>query len=98
MPPPLFRRIRPRGGIGGRITPDGVCRAVKAAITRYHVSTDADEARARRLASGVLGALRQGRICRCGKGSRRAGHMIKRYGEQADQLKTAPHQLKGVGL
>jgi hypothetical protein len=33
---PLFRRIHPRGGIGGRISGDGVNRAIKAAIARYY--------------------------------------------------------------
>ena len=40
---PLFRRIHPRGGIGGRITADGVCRAIKAAIKRYYLTTGTAE-------------------------------------------------------
>jgi hypothetical protein len=36
---PLFRRIHPRGGVGGRITGDGVNRAIKAALARYYIST-----------------------------------------------------------
>lgn len=32
---PLFRRVHPRGGIGGRITAGGVNRAIKFAIKRY---------------------------------------------------------------
>jgi hypothetical protein len=39
---PVFRRIWPRGGIGGRITADGANRAIKAALARYYLSTGAD--------------------------------------------------------
>src|SRR5215467_13030776 len=52
---PLFRRIHPRGGIGGRITADGVNRAVKAALRRYYLSTGADADIAERLAARFSG-------------------------------------------
>ena len=52
---PLFRRIRPRGGIGGRLTGDGTNRAIKAALTRYYVSTGVDAKKARHLAARFSG-------------------------------------------
>jgi integrase len=52
---PLFRRIHPRGGIGGRITADGANRAVKAALARYYRATGADQATAARLAARYSG-------------------------------------------
>jgi hypothetical protein len=52
---PLFRRINPRGGIGGRITADGVNRAVKAALVRYYRSTGVAPDKAKRLATRFSG-------------------------------------------
>ena len=52
---PLFRRVHPRGGIGGRITADGANRAIKAALTRYYLATGADQAKAAKLAARYSG-------------------------------------------
>ena len=52
---PLFQRINPRGGIGGRITADGVNRAIKAAIARYYRATGADAETAERLGARYSG-------------------------------------------
>jgi hypothetical protein len=107
---PLFRRIHPRGGIGGRITADGVSRAIKAAIKRYYLTTGTAEDVAERLASRFSGHLGRVGFVVAAKEAGAADtaiaattrhkslQMIKRYGETADQLKCAPHQLKGVGL
>jgi hypothetical protein len=107
---PLFRRINPRGGIGGRITGDGVSRAVKSALSRFYRSTGADDQTAWRLASRYSGhSGRVGFVV----ASKEAGasdsdiasttrhksiEMIKRYGEAAEQRRRAPHRLPGVGL
>jgi site-specific recombinase XerC len=107
---PLFRRIWPRGGIGGRITPDGANRAIKAALARYHRTTGADHATAARLAARYSGhSGRVGFVV----ASKEAGasdtdvasttrhrslEMIRRYGATADQHRRAPHRLPGVGL
>jgi integrase len=68
---PLFRRIRPRGGIGEtRVTADGVNRAIKSALARYYELTGTDRETARRLAkrfsghSGRVGFVVAGRRCR----------------------------------
>jgi hypothetical protein len=106
----LFRRINPRGGIGARITGDGVNRAVKAALVRYYVGTGVSEDKAKRLATRFSGQSGRVGFVVAAKEAGAADtaiaattrhkslQMIKPYGETADQLKCAPHQLKGVGL
>jgi hypothetical protein len=44
-----------RGGIGARITGDGVNRAVKAALVRYYLGTGVSEEKAKRLAARFSG-------------------------------------------
>jgi integrase len=107
---PLFRRINPRGGIGGRLTGDGVSRAIKSALARYYRSTGADDQTARRLAAGYSGhSGRVGFVVSAKEAGaadtaiaattrHRSLEMVRRYGEQAEQRRLAPHRLKGVGL
>lgn len=107
---PLFRRIHPRGGIGGRITADGVNRAIKAALERYYLDTGTDAATAERLAgrysgqSGRVGFVVAAKEAGAADSDiaattrHRSLQMIKRYGEAADQRRRAPHRLPGVGL
>jgi len=106
----LFRRIHPRGGIGERITADGVGRAVKAALVRCYVMSGVDKEKARQLAerysghSGrvgfVVAAKEAGAVDSdiASTTRHRSLQMIKRYGETADQRLRAPHRLPGVGL
>ena len=107
---PLFRRIHPRGGIGGRITADGVNRAVKAAVRRYYLSTGTDADTAERLAarfsghSGRVGLIVASKEVGAADSDiaattrHKSLQMIKRYGEAAEQRLRAPHRLRGVGL
>jgi integrase len=107
---PLFRRIHPRGGIGGRITDDGANRAIKAALIRYYRATGADEATAARLGGRFSGhSGRVGFVVACKEAGasdsdvaattrHRSLEMIRRYGATADQRRRAPHRLPGVGL
>jgi integrase len=108
---PLFRRIRPRGGIGEtRVTADGVNRAIKSALARYYELTGADRETARRLAkrfsghSGRVGFVVAAKEAGAADSDiaattrHKSLHMIKRYGETADQRRRAPHRLPGVGL
>jgi integrase len=107
---PLFRSIAPRGGIGGRITADGVHRAVKACVRRYHLATGADVATATQLAhrysghSGRVGFVVAAKEAGAADtdiaetSRHKSLTMIKRYGQAAEQRKRAPHRLKGVGL
>ena len=107
---PLFRRIRPRGGFGGRITADGVNRAVKAAVRRYYLSTGTDADTAERLAarfsghSGRVGLIVASKEVGAADSDiaamtrHKSLQMIKRYGEAAEQRLRAPHRLRGVGL
>jgi integrase len=106
----LFRRINPRGGIGGRITDDGVNRAVKAALRRYYLATGADAATAVRLArrysghSGRVGLIVASKEAGAADSDiatltrHRSLQMISLYGRAADQRRRAPHRLPGVGL
>jgi integrase len=107
---PLFRRIHPRGGIGDRISADGVNRAIKAAIARYYRTTGADVETAERLGarysghSGRVGFVVAAKETGAADSdiaatTRHASlQMIKRYGEAAEQRRRAPHRLPGVGL
>jgi integrase len=107
---PLFRRIQPRGGIGGRITADGANRAIKAALTRYYAATGADQATAARLAgkfsghSGRVGFVVASKEAGASDSDvaattrHRSLEMIRRYGAAADHRRRAPHRLPGVGL
>ena len=108
---PLFRRIRPRGGIGDtRVTADGVNRAIKSALARYYQLTGTDRETARRLArrfsghSGRVGFVVAAKEAGAADSDiaattrHKSLHMIKRYGETADQRRRAPHRLPGVGL
>lgn len=100
---PLFRRINPSGGIGGRITGDGVSRAIKAALARYYRSTGADDETARRLAarysghSGRVGFVVSAKEAGAADTAiaamtrHRSLEMVRRYGEQAEQRRLAPH-------
>jgi hypothetical protein len=106
----LFRRIHPRGGIGGRITADGANRAIKAALARYYRATGADQATAARLAarfsghSGRVGFVVASKEAGASDSDvaattrHRSLEMIRRYGVNADQRRRAPHRLPGVGL
>jgi site-specific recombinase XerC len=107
---PLFRRIKPRGGIGGRISADGVNRAIKSAIKRYYLSTGAANDVAERLATRFSGhSGRVGFVVAAKEAGaadtdiaattrHKSLSMIKRYGEAAEQRRRAPHRLPGVGL
>jgi len=107
---PLFRRIHPRGGIGGRITADGVNRAVKSAVRRYYLSTGTDADTAECLAarfsghSGRVGLIVASKEVGAADSDiaattrHKSLQMIKRYGEAAEQRLRAPHRLRGVGL
>jgi integrase len=107
---PLFRRINPRGGIAGRITADGLNRAIKSVIKRYYLATGAADDVAERLASRYSGhSGRVGFVVAAKEAGaadtdiaattrHKSLQMIKRYGEAAEQRRRAPHQLKGVGL
>jgi len=108
---PLFRRIHPRGGIGeSRITADGINRAIKSALARYYEAMGTDQETARRLAgrysghSGRVGFVVAAKEAGAADSDiaattrHKSLHMIKRYGETADQRRRAPHRLPGVGL
>jgi hypothetical protein len=91
----LFRRIYPRGGIGGRISGDGVNRAVKSALRRYYEGTGATPEKAEQLAarysghSGRVGLIVAAKEVGCGDSdiaatTRHASlAMIRHYGQAA---------------
>jgi site-specific recombinase XerC len=90
----LFRRINPRGGIGGRITADGVNRAVKAALIRYYRSTGVSPDKAERLAGRFSGQSGRVGFVVAAKEAGAADTAIA----ATTRHKSPPHQLKGVGL
>jgi len=96
----LFRRIHPRGGMGGRITADGVNRAIKAALKGYYLATGTAGDVAERLASRFSGHSGRGGFVEGRRG--RHGHrrhnaaqvaaddQALRRGGRATQLRASP--------
>jgi len=75
----LFRRIKPRGGVGGRISADGVNRAVKSALARYYRSTGVPPDKAASLAARFSGQSGSCGLRRRGQGGRGRRHGDRRH-------------------
>jgi integrase len=108
---PLVRQITPKRTVGaGRMSEDGISRAVRAAVYRHHVAQGTPEAKARELSKGYSGhSGRVGFIVSAAEAGapdsaiakttrHKSMEMIRRYGQQADQMRTAPHRIKGIGV
>src|SRR5262245_29666499 len=87
----ISARIHPRGGFGGRITADGVNRAVQAAVRRFHL-TRPNGWRARFSGhSGRVGLIVASKEVGAADSDiaattrHKSLQMIKRYGEAAEQ-------------
>lgn len=109
---PLIRSLSPRGTVQPEpLSGPGICQAVRRCVREYFIATGMAEDLATSEAakysghSGRVGfittAIEAGatheavaRVSRHRSGSR----MIERYSEQADQLRTSPHKLPGVGI
>ena len=107
---PMFRRIHKGGEIGGRVHPRSVSKIVIGAHRRparaHRRSEDeAHEDAARysghnlRVGFAVTAAEAGADIRAIASVTRhRSLAMAARYAEKADQIRTSPHNLKGVGL
>ena len=109
----LFRSITKGGKLGGRLSDQSVALVVKArmakhiiadgpdALTRHAATIDANRYSGHSLRVGfAVTAAENGADIRSIATVTRHRSMIMpaRYAQKADQLKTSPHRLKGVGL
>lgn len=107
---PVFRRIHKGDKIGGRLHPQSVAKIVKARIKAHHDGAQVPSEKAREDAARYSGhSLRVGFAVTAAEAGadiraiasvtrHRSLAMPARYAEKADQLKTSPHNLRGVGL
>ena len=108
---PVLRRIHKGDRIGGRLHPQSVSKIVKARIKAHHESSnDVPSARAHEDAARYSGhSLRVGFAVTAAEAGadiraiasvtrHRSLAMPARYAEKADQIRTSPHRLPGVGL
>ena len=106
----VFRRISKGGAIGGRLHPQSVSKIVKARIAAQHERLGVSESKAHEDAARYSGhSLRVGFAVTAAEGGadirsiasvtrHRSLAMPARYAEKADQVRTSPHRLPGVGL
>jgi site-specific recombinase XerD len=107
---PVFRRIHKGGAIGGRLHPQSVAKIVKARIAAHHERSGVSSSKALEDAARYSGhSLRVGFAVTAAEGGadirsiasvtrHRSLAMPARYAEKADQVRTSPHRLPGVGL
>lgn len=107
---PFMRHIKGQGGIGGRISEDGILRAVRGAVARFHRNRGLSAGEATALAAQFSGhSGRMGLVVSAKEAgvsdsdiARTTRHvsasMIARYSQQVDRAKTAPHRVAGVGV
>lgn len=107
---PVLRRIAKGGEIGGRLHPQSVAKIVKARIAAQHERCGVSASKAHEDAARYSGhSLRVGFAVTAAEGGadirsiasvtrHRSLAMPARYAEKADQIRTSPHRLPGVGL
>ena len=107
---PVLRRIAKGGAIGGRLHPQSVSKVVKASIAAQHERLGVSASKALEDAARYSGhSLRVGFAVTAAEGGadirsiasvtrHRSLAMPARYAEKADQIRTSPHKLRGVGL
>jgi site-specific recombinase XerD len=107
---PVLRRIHKGDRIGGRLNAQSVSKIVKARIAAQHERLGVSQAKASEDAARYSGhSLRVGFAVTAAEGGvdirsiasvtrHRSLAMPARYAEKADQLRTSPHKLPGVGL
>ena len=105
-----LRRIHKGDKIGGRLHPQSVSKIVKARIAAQHQRLGVSESKAHEDAARYSGhSLRVGFAVTAAEGGadirsiasvtrHRSLAMPARYAEKADQVRTSPHRLPGVGL
>ena len=107
---PVLRRVTKGGMIGGRLHPQSVAKIVKARIAEHHERNGVSPAKAQEDAARYSGhllrvgfavtAAEEGADIRSIATVTRHCSMAMpaRYAEKADQIRTSPHRLPGVGL
>ena len=110
---PIVRALTARGGHvrQERLSADMAARAMRACIFRHLIGIGMSADDAREKASGFSGhSGRVGFVVSATEAGARHediakvtrhrpnSTMLRRYGEQADQLRTSPHRLNGVGV
>jgi integrase len=107
---PILRRVTKGGEIGGRLHPQSVAKIIKARVGEHHEWLGAPELKAQEEAARYSGhSLRVGFAVTAAEGGagiraiasvtrHRSLTMPARYAEKAEQIRTSPHRLPGVGL
>ena len=106
---PILRRVAKGGAIGGRLHPQSVSKIIKARVGEHYRRHGAPEAKATAEADRFSGhSLRVGFSVSAAEGGadvraigsvtrHRSLAMPARYAQKADQIRTSPHRLPGVG-
>lgn len=107
---PVMRRVLKGGKIGGRLHPQSVALIIKSRVGDHYQTLGADEANASSEGNRYSGhSLRVGFCVTAAEGGadlraiasvsrHRSLTMPARYSQRAEQIKTSPHRLPGVGL
>jgi integrase len=107
---PLMRRILGHERIGGRLTGGGIAIAVKAAVERHLLAKGLPAEVAKAVSktfaghSGRLGFVTSSHeagateLAIAAVTRHKDTTLVNRYARQADQKRTSPHQLPGVGV
>jgi site-specific recombinase XerD len=107
---PILRGVTKGGEIGGRLHPQSVAKIIKARVGEHHqglgapkLKADAEAARysghSLRVGFAVAAAEAGADIRAIASVTRhRSLAMPARYAQKAEQIKTSPHRLDGVGL
>lgn len=107
---PVLRSVSKSGVIGGRLHPQSIAKIIKARVKNYYLAQGAPRSKAALEAARFSGhSLRVGFCVSAAEGGadirsvatvtrHRSLAMPKRYSEKADQIRTSPHRLAGVGL
>jgi site-specific recombinase XerD len=107
---PILRHVIKGGAIGGRLHPQSVAKIIKARVGSHYRLHGAPEAKATTEAARFSGhSLRVGFSVSAAEGGadiraiasvtrHRSLAMPARYAQKAEQIRTSPHRLPGVGL
>lgn len=107
---PVLHRVLKGGRIGGRLHPQSVSLIIKSCLRDHYQTLGADEASAKSEGVRYSGhSLRVGFCVTAAEGGadlraiasvsrHRSLTMPARYSQRAEQIKTSPHRLPGVGL
>lgn len=107
---PLIRRVNKADNIGARLSEQSVNAIVKRRIVEYHMQNGASRELAEQEAERISGhSLRVGFATTAAESGadiraiasvtrHKSLEMPRRYAQRADQIKTSPHNMPGVGL